>query len=69
MFDPIYPIYPGGHMPPLVKIATEQKLDRAGGPGFWDFKSYVLFSCRRFRKILWHFHALVKNYAGFVEAG
>ena len=58
-FVQLTPICPRGAIwPPLVKIQPEQKIGLL-----------VLFSCGCFWKILRHFHAPVKNYAGFVEAG
>jgi hypothetical protein len=57
----------GAIWPPLVKIAPEQKIGPGRRPGLLGL--LVLFSCGCFWKILRHFHAPVKNYAGFVEAG
>ena len=54
-------------MAPLVKIGPDQKIEPGRRPGLLGL--LVLFSCGCFWKILRHFHASVKNYAGFVEAG
>ena len=54
-------------MAPLAKIQPEQKIGPGQRPGLLGH--LVLFSCGCFLKISRHFHAPVKNYAGFVEAG
>ena len=41
--SPINPISPGGpYGPPWYRSNRNKKLVRAGGPGFWDFKFYLV---------------------------
>ena len=57
----------GPYGPHTEELLDNSELTRAGGPSFSDFEFDLVFLC--FCKKWRHFHAPVKNYAGFVEAG